>query len=352
MKTSRTLSIVSLILGALTLQAGPIEDARKLSEANQFPEALEILETALKNASTEKPLIAAELARTQTSAGLLISAQQTTERTLRENPNHPAKNSLLLLNARLLEAAGNLPEAVSIYRNLAEINPPAPEKADALADCIRAAGTMNNPGLLERCLADFTESFPQDPRSRELLHQLFRMRLAANNYRAAAESALLFKTSFPTDPASSAIYAFPLLTQAGDYAAAVKAFQQEKALPTFVHSPARTSLAIESMRQSKEKDAYALILPLANDYAQATGDPQFQISAIETLPDLSPDFIPTTIELARKLTPTLTTPECFDKNPFNRRHPSSDGGEPAEKYSTTTGLPRTSSIRKFRPFKS
>ena len=306
MKTSRTLSIVSLILGALTLQAGPIEDARKLSEANQFPEALEILETALKNASTEKPLIAAELARTQTSAGLLISAQQTTERTLRENPNHPAKNSLLLLNARLLEAAGNLPEAVSIYRNLAEINPPAPEKADALADCIRAAGTMNNPGLLERCLADFTESFPQDPRSRELLHQLFRMRLAANNYRAAAESALLFKTSFPTDPASSAIYAFPLLTQAGDYAAAVKAFQQEKALPTFVHSPARTSLAIESMRQSKEKDAYALILPLANDYAQATGDPQFQISAIETLPDLGPDFIPTTIELARKLTPTLT----------------------------------------------
>jgi TolA-binding protein len=298
--------LLPLILGAPLIHAGPIEDARKLAETRQFPEALELLETALKNASTEKPLIAAELARTQASAGLLISAQQTTERTLRENPNHPAKTSLLLLNARLLEAAGNLPEAASLYRNLAELTPPAPEKADALADCIRAASAMNNPSLLERCLADFTESFPQDPRSREFLHQLFRMRLSANNYRAAAESALLFKTAFPADPASSAIYAFPLLAQAGDHAAAVKAFQQEKDLPTFVHSPQRTALAIEAMRQSKEKDAHALILPLANEYAQLTGDPQFQIAALETLPDLSPDFIPSTLELARKLIPTLS----------------------------------------------
>jgi TolA-binding protein len=305
MRTRPILALSALLLSSLALQAGPIDDAKKLVANRQFNEAIETLETALKNASTEKPAIAAELAHTQTAAGLLISAQQTVERTLRENPNHPSRTNLLLLNARLLETSGNLPEAVSLYRNIAELNPPAPEKADALADCIRAASTMNNPGLLERCLADFSESFPQDPRSREFLHQLFRMRLVANNYRAAAETALQFKTAFPTDPASSAIYAFPLLAAANDHPAAAKAFLQEKTIPTFVHSEQRTQSAIESMRQSKDPELFKAIIPLANEYATSVGDPQFQVVAVEILPDISQDLIPNAIELARKIAPSI-----------------------------------------------
>lgn len=301
----RSLILANALLSAcFNALAGPIEDAREMAVNKQFAEAIEKLETALQSASSERPAVAAALALTQADAGLLISAQRTVEKALRENPSHPDKNKLLLLHARLLECAGNLPESVSIYRAIAEITPAVPEKADALADCIRAAGAMNNAPLLEQCIAEFTDSYPEDPRRRELLHQLFRMRVTAKNYRGAAETALLFKASYPEDPAASAVYAFPYLNLAGDYAAAVKAFQQERVLSTYVATADRTSSAIEAMRRDKE--SWILIAPLADEFAAKTGDPQFQILALEILPDLSPDLCQSAVELGRKLIPQLS----------------------------------------------
>jgi TolA-binding protein len=303
MKKSHSLLAALWISAGITALAGPIEEARELVEKKQFTEALEKLETALQGAADQKPALAAELATTQARAGLLISAQQTVERTLRENPAHPDRSSLMLLHARLLECGGNLPEAVSLYRVIAEATPPVPERAEALADCIRAAAAMNNPSLLEQCLADFTESFTADPRCREFLHQLFRMRFSARNLRGAAETALAFKNLYPEDPAASAMYAFPLLNQAGDFTAAVDAFQKESALASYVPNLDRTVSAIESLRRLKEK--HALIAPLADSFAASTGDPQLQVLAVEILPELSADLVPAGIALGRKLLPAL-----------------------------------------------
>lgn len=303
MKKKLSLLSAALLPAYLTALAGPLDEARKLVSDKQFTEALEKLENALQGASNERPTLAAELAFTQASAGLLISAQQTVERTLRENPNHPDRGRLLLLNARLLEGAGNLPEAVSLYRVIAETTPPLPERADALAECVRASISMNNTSLLEQCLADFTDSYPKDPRCREFLHHLFRTRVASRNPRGAAEAALTYKTLFPEDPAASAIYAFTQLALVPDPAAALKAYEQERVLPTYVHSWERTNTAIELMRKSKE--SYASIAPLAEEFAAATGDPSFQLLAVEILPDLSPELAQSAVALGRQLAPTL-----------------------------------------------
>ena len=121
-----------------------LDDAKALAQAGKFDDAIAKLETALRAGGPDKTAIMVELARTQVAASRLISAQQTVDRYLRESPNDAQKNAMALLNARLREAGGNLADAVSLYRTLAEQTPAVPERADALADCVRASSLLNN----------------------------------------------------------------------------------------------------------------------------------------------------------------------------------------------------------------
>ncbi|KAF0172054.1 MAG: hypothetical protein FD161_4145 [Limisphaerales bacterium] len=285
MKLRSLLSPAMLLAASLTAHAAAMDDAKALVQAGKLDEAIIKLEGALRAGGAEKPAIAVELARAQVAAGRLISAQQTVDRFLRESPNAPQKNAMTYLNARLREAGGNIADAVSLYRTIAEQMPAVPERADALADCVRAASLLSNASMVERCLAEFTESFPSDPRTREFLLRLYRQRAGQNDHRGAAETAHRFKTAFPQDPAGAAFTEFYHLYAAGDNGAAVAAFQAERKLPTFTLNAGIVSSAIEAMR--RHTNGYALIAPLAEDFAKLTGDPQFQIAALEYLPDLA-----------------------------------------------------------------
>ncbi len=285
MKNRLLLPIVALMAAGLTVQAAALDDARELAKSGKLDEAITKLEGALRAGGADKPAIAVELARTQIAAGRLISAQQTVDRILRESPNAPQKNAMAYLNARLREAGGNVADAVSLYRTVAEQTPAVPERADALADCARAAGLLSNASMVERCLAEFTESFPQDPRTREFLLRLYRQRASQNDHRGAAETAHRFKAAFPQDPAGAAFNEFYHEAAAGDYGAAIATFQAERKLPTFTLNSAIVASAIDAMR--RHTNGYALIAPLADDFAKLTGDPQFQVLALEYLPDLT-----------------------------------------------------------------
>jgi TolA-binding protein len=285
MKTRLLLSLTALLAAGLTAHAAALDDARELAKAGKLDEAITKLEGALRAGGAEKPAIAVELARTQVAAGRLISAQQTVDRFLRESPNAPQKNAMAYLNARLREAGGNIADAVSLYRTVAEQTPAVPERADALADCVRAAALLNNVSMAVRCLAEFTESFPQDPRTREFLLRLYRQLAAQNDHRGAADTAHRFKAAFPQDPAGAAFTEFYHHSAAGDYGAAVATFQAERKLPTFTLNASVVSTAIEAMR--RHTNGYALIAPLAEDFVKLTGDPQFQVAALEYLPDLA-----------------------------------------------------------------
>jgi len=89
-------------------------------------------------------------------------------------------------------------------------------------------GPMANDSMVERCLAEFTESFPQDPRAREFLLRLYRRRATQGDHRGAAESAHRYKAAYPVDPAGTAFNEFYHLAAAGENAAAVAAFQAER----------------------------------------------------------------------------------------------------------------------------
>ena len=284
MKLRTILSFAALLGISLTAHTAVLDDAKALAQAGKFDDAIAKLETALRAGGPDKTAIMVELARTQVAASRLISAQQTVDRYLRESPNDAQKNAMALLNARLREAGGNLADAVSLYRTLAEQTPAVPERADALADCVRASSLLNNASMVERCLAEFTESFPQDPRTREFLLRLYRQRAGQNDHRGAAESAHRFKAAFPQDPASAAFMEFYHQAAAGDYGASIEAFQAERKLPTFTLNYSIVNNALEAMR--RHTNGYALLAPLAEDFAKLTGDPQFQVVALEYLPDL------------------------------------------------------------------
>ena len=284
MKLRTILSFAALLGISLTAHTAVLDDAKALAQAGKFDDAIAKLETALRAGGPDKTAIMVELARTQVAASRLISAQQTVDRYLRESPNDAQKNAMALLNARLREAGGNLADAVSLYRTLAEQTPAVPERADALADCVRASSLLNNASMVERCLAEFTESFPQDPRTREFLLRLYRQRAGQNDHRGAAESAHRFKAAFPQDPASAAFMEFYHHAAAGDYGASIEAFQAERKLPTFTLNYSIVNNAVEAMR--RHTNGYALFAPLAEDFAKLTGDPQFQVVALEYLPDL------------------------------------------------------------------
>ena len=272
------------LAASVATHGAALDDARALVQAGKFDDAITKLESALRSGGAEKSAIAVELARTQVAAGRLISAQQTVDRFLRESPNDPQKNAMAYLNARLRESGGNIAEAISLYRTIAEQTPALPERAEALADAIRAASLLSNASMVERCLADFTESYAQDPRTREFLLQLYRQRAAQGDHRGAAETAHRYKAAYPQDPAGAAFSEFYHLHTAGDYGAAVAAFQVERKLPTFTLNASIASTAIDAMR--RHTNGYALIEPLATEFATLTGDPQFQIAALEYLPEL------------------------------------------------------------------
>ena len=284
MKIRSLLSFAALLAVCVVARGAALDEARALIQAGKLDDAVVKLESALRAGGKDKPVIAVELAKAQVAAGRLISAQQTVERFLRESPADPQRNAMALLNARLREAGGGVPDAVSLYRTIAEQTPAVPERAEALADCVRAASLLGNSGMVERCLADFTESFPQDPRTREFLLRLYRQRAAQSDHRGAAETAHRFKSAFPQDPAGAAFFEFGHLYTAGDNAAAVVAFQAERKLPTFVLNSSIVSTAIEAMRL--DTNAYALIEPLATEFATLTGNAQFQLLVLEYLPDL------------------------------------------------------------------
>ena len=285
MKLRSLLPLAALLAATLAGHAAALDDAKSLVAAGKLDEAITKLEAALRAGGADKPAVMVEMARAQVAAGRLISAQQTVDRYLRESPNDAQKHAMALLNARLREASGNLADAISLYRTLAEQTPAVPERADALADCVRAAALLSNNSMVERCLAEFTEAFPQDARTREFLLRLHRLRAGQNDHRGAAETANRFKTAFPQDPAATAFTEFYHHSAAGDYGAAVAAFQAERKLTGFTLNASLVSTAIEAMR--RHTNGYALLAPLADDFAKLTGDPQFQVLALEYLPDLA-----------------------------------------------------------------
>ena len=265
--------------------ATAVEDARALVQAGKPGDAIARLEVALRAGGADKSGIALELVRTQIAAGRLISAQQTAENFLRDAPVDPQRNALALLNARLREAAGSPADAFSLYRVLAEQTPAISERADALAAAVRIAGQLNNAGMVERSLAEFTESFPQDPRTSGFLLRLYRVRVGQGDQRGAADAVHRFKAAFPNDPAGAALSEAYHLAQAGDAKAAVSAFQAERKLPTFTLTAPIVATVLDAMR--RDPAGYALIEPLATEFATLTGDPQFQVLAVEWLPALN-----------------------------------------------------------------
>lgn len=284
MKLRTLLPVAALLAAALTAQAAALDDAKALVAAGKLDEAITKLEAAVRAGGAGKPVAAVELARTQVAAGRLISAHQTVERFLRESPNDPQKNAMSYLNARLREAGGNVADAISLYRTLAEQTPAVPERAEALADCVRAAALLGNTSMVERCLAEFSESFPSDARTREFLLRLYRQRASVNDHRGAAETAHRFKAAFPTDPAANAFTEFGHLYSAGDNAGAVVAFEAERKLPGFVLNASIVGTAIEAMR--RDTNSYAKVEPLAAQFTALTGDAQYQVLALEYLPGL------------------------------------------------------------------
>ena len=272
MKIRSLFPLAALLAASLTVQAAAPDDA------------IAKLEAAVRAGGAGKPAAAVELARAQVAAGRLISAQQTVERFLRESPNDPQKNAMAHLNARLRESGGNVADAISLYRTIAEQTPVVPERAEALADCVRAAALLGNTAIVERCLAEFTESFPSDARTREFLLRLYRQRAAQSDHRGAAETAHRFKAAFPSDPAANGFTEFGHLYSAGDYAGAVVAFEAERKLPGFVLNSSIVSTAIEAMR--RDTNSYAKVEPLAAQFTALTGDAQYQVLALEYLPGL------------------------------------------------------------------
>ena len=284
MKLRSLLPLAALLAASLTARAAALDDAKALVAAGKLDEAITKLEAAVRAGGAGKPAAAVELAKAQVAAGRLISAQQTVERFLRESPNDPQKNAMAYLNARLREAGGNLADAISLYRTIAEQTPAVPERAEALADCVRAAALLNNPSMVERCLAEFTESFPSDARTREFLLRLYRQRAGASDHRGAADTAHRFKAAFPSDPACNAFTESYHLYAAGDYPGAVVAFEAERKLPGFVLNASIVSTALEAMR--RDTNSYAKLEPLAAQFAALTGDVSHQIAALEYLPGL------------------------------------------------------------------
>jgi len=279
------LSLAALFAACLPAPATTLDDARALLRAGKPDDAIARLETGVRNGGADGPALAVELARTQLATGRLISAQNTVERFLRETPADPQRNAMTLLDARLREATGNLAEAHTLYRALAGQTPAVPERAEALAGAIRAAGLLDNANLAERSLAEFTESYPQDPRTHDYLLQLYRQRASQKDERGAADAAHRFKTAFPQDPAGAAFQEFYHLAAAGDAKAAIAAFQAERKLPTYTLDFIRASAILEAMRH--DPGGYDLIEPLATEFANATGDPRLQITAVESLPALN-----------------------------------------------------------------
>ncbi len=233
MKLRSSLTLSTLLVAGLWACAAPLDDARALAKAGKLDQAIAQLETALRAGGADKPAIALELARTQIAAAKLISAQQTLERLMREAPTGANAQAIALLNAQLREAGGNVADALSLYRTIAETTPAVPERAEALAGSIRTAALLANTGMVERSLTEFTESFPQDERTREFLLRLIRQRAATGDNKGAAEAVHRYKAAYPQDPASSAMYEFMYLVAAGDYKGAIPVFQAERKLPNF-----------------------------------------------------------------------------------------------------------------------
>ncbi len=273
-----------MIATCVSASAAPLDEARTLADAGKFDDAIAKLEAAARAGGTDKPAVAVELTRVQIAAGRLISAQQTVERFLRESPNAPQRNAMFLLNARLREAGGNPSDALSLYRTIAEQTPAVPERADALADAARVAAVLGNTPMVDRCLSEFTESFPKDPRTREFLLRLYRQRAAVSDHRGAADAAHQFKAAFPDDPAGAGFTEFSHLAQLNDFKGAVAAFQAERKLPIFTLTPTIVASAIEAMR--RDESGYELIEPLAAEFAALTGDLEAQVTAVQALSDV------------------------------------------------------------------
>ena len=299
MRRSPIFPLLLLLAFPFAASALPLDEARELLAAGKLDESISKFEVALRAGGPSKASIAVELIRAQVAAGRLISANATITRYLRESPTDPQRGEMLLLSGRLLEAGGNLPEAVSIYRNIAEQTPAVPERADALANAVRTSRLLENASLTERCLAEFSESFPNDPRSRDFLLHLIRYRMAQSDHRGTAEAIHRFKAAYPDDAAGAALKECWSLAQAGDYAAAVAAFEIERKQATFRLTQNIVSTISEAMR--RDKASYGLIEPLAAEYEKLTGDPQFQVAAVEVLPDLNAEFAPQAVELGKRL---------------------------------------------------
>lgn len=299
MNSRSFLPLLPLFCSCLLAGAAPVDDAKALVAEGKWDEAISKLEAALRAGGAEKNTVALELIRTQVSAGRFISAQKSADRFLRESPNDPHRSEIQLLNARLIEASGDLAEAVSIYRTIAEANPPVAERAEALALAVQASTLLGNESLKERCMDEFVEAFPQDPRSREFLLRVYRARASQQDHRIAAAVAHRFKAAYPNDPAGAAFHEFSHLALANDPAAAITTFQEERKLPTFSLNASVMGSALGVMRS--HKSGFDLIEPLAAEFATLTGDPGFQVQAVEILSELDAEYAEKAVKLGRQL---------------------------------------------------
>lgn len=292
---------VASTCGILTALAGPVEEAQALVKAGKPDEAITALEFAVRSSGGGKPELVIALAQTQLSAGRLISAQRTLDAYLRENPKAAQEVAVQLMMAKLRQANGNSAEALSIYRTLAEQRPPLPERAEALAGAIDAAGALGNTAMQERSLSEFVTDFSNDPRTRGWLLSLYRIRVAKGDHAQALVTARQFKQLFPQDPAGAALLEFVSMGATGNAKGAAEVFQLERKLPTFAFTNEVANAAFENLRRSAE--GQALIIPLADEFAAKTGDPRFQVSAVEWLADT--DQAAEAVKLAGKLLPQL-----------------------------------------------
>ncbi len=288
MKLRSTLSIASLLatLPVLPMHAADspaITEARTLVNAGKPKDAIARIETAMRTAgSQDKTVLAIELARTQVAAGLPISALQTTETALRlAAESDPQKPTLTLLNARLLEANGNFAEALSANRTLAEQTPALPQRADALEAAIRIAKQLRSDDLAQLSLVEFTTAFPKDARSREYLMKLFRIYSGKRDFESAAEIARRYQIAYPNDPAGNSMSEVQYRGYTNDFKGVLTAFARESQRPGFVLNAQVISTVFEAVR--REKSGTPLLASLANEYAAKTGDPQFQVFAMELL---------------------------------------------------------------------
>jgi TolA-binding protein len=234
----RALGIAIIAAAWLGAVAPGAESPDQLIGQGRFAEAAGLLGEAVKAAGgTERAALQVKWIEALTAAGKLVSANAACAEALKDAPDHPARSKLQFLSAQLKEANGQLTEALSLYRSLAEQQPPVAERQPALLGAIRVAGQDLRDGKeAARSMEDFVKAFPADPQAREMLLGLYGFHFwdGAGDRQKGVEFARAYRAAFPQDPGVSLLQEFFLLHHLGDKAGALAAWDRDLASPQFV----------------------------------------------------------------------------------------------------------------------